>query len=102
VTYPFLLEPLLPTDTQTRVWSATFSVYVLVCGICAVRVFRMRGTATMAPAPVAPAVAPVSTRDRVLWLLLAGCGSLMLLATTSQMTQDVAVVPFLWVLPLAL
>ncbi len=55
VTYPFLLEPLLPTDTQTRVWSATFGVYVLVCGICAVRVFRMRGTATMAPAPVAPA-----------------------------------------------
>jgi len=102
VTYPFLLEPLLPTDTQTRVWSATFGVYALVCGICAVRVFPMGATATTAPAPVAPAVDPVSMRDRVLWLLLAAYGSLMLLATTSQMTQDVAVVPFLWVLPLGL
>ena len=101
VTYPFLLEPLLPTGIQTRVWSATFGVYVLLCGVCAVRVFRASAL-TSAPARVDAASSPVPTRDRVLWLLLAACGSLMLLATTSQMTQDVAVVPFLWVLPLGL
>lgn len=38
----------------------------------------------------------------VLWLALAACGSLMLLATTNQMCIDVATVPFLWVLPLSL
>ena len=101
VTYPFLLEPLLPTGMQTRMWSATFGVYVLLCGVCAIRVFR-GGTSTTAPAQVDAASDPVPTRDRVLCLLLAACGSLMLLATTSQMTQDVAVVPFLWVLPLGL
>lgn len=101
VTYPFLLEPLLPTGMQTRVWSATFGVYVLVCGVCAIRVFRLSAPTTE-PASVDAVSDPVPTRDRVLWLLLAACGSLMLLATTSQMTQDVAVVPFLWVLPLGL
>jgi spermidine synthase len=38
----------------------------------------------------------------VLWLLLPACASTLLLATTNKMCQDVAVIPFLWVLPLAL
>ena len=101
LTYPFLLEPLLSTGIQTRVWSATFGMYVLICGVCAMRVFRLSAPTT-APARVDAASGPVQTGDRILWLLLAACGSLMLLATTSQMTQDVAVVPFLWVLPLGL
>ena len=37
-----------------------------------------------------------------LWLLLPACASTLLLATTNKMCQDVAVIPFLWVLPLAL
>jgi hypothetical protein len=35
-----------------------------------------------------------------LWLSLSACGSALLLATTNQMSMDVAVVPFLWILPL--
>ena len=40
--------------------------------------------------------------DQLMWLALSACGSVILLATTNQMCQEVAVVPFLWVLPLAL
>ena len=79
VTYPFLLEPLLSTGTQTRLWSATFGLYVLICGVCAARVFR--SGSRVVPVVDRPA-GPVPTRDRVLWLSLAACGSLMLLATT--------------------
>jgi len=43
-----------------------------------------------------------STLNRLLWLLLPACASVLLLATTNKMCQDVAVIPFLWVLPLAL
>ena len=43
-----------------------------------------------------------SALDRLLWLLLPACASALLLATTNKLCQDVAVVPFLWVLPLAL
>jgi spermidine synthase len=45
---------------------------------------------------------PPSPLDRLLWLLLPACASVLLLATTNKMCQDVAVIPFLWVLPLAL
>ena len=38
----------------------------------------------------------------VIWLVLSACGSTLLLATTNQMCQEVAVVPFLWILPLAI
>ena len=47
------------------------------------------------------AIAP-STPNQLLWLLLPACASVLLLATTNKLCQDVAVVPFLWVLPLAL
>ena len=36
------------------------------------------------------------------WMALAACGSVMLLATTNQMCQEMAVIPFLWILPLAI
>ena len=46
--------------------------------------------------------APPATLNRLLWFLLPLCGSVLLLATTNKLCQDVAVVPFLWVLPLSL
>src|SRR5207249_1786962 len=45
---------------------------------------------------------PVSGWTRALWLLLPACASVLLLAITNKICQDVAVIPFLWVLPLAL
>src|SRR5207248_10478976 len=43
-----------------------------------------------------------SVSDRLLWLALAAAASILFLATTNQICQDVAVVPFLWVLPLSI
>jgi len=43
-----------------------------------------------------------SVATHVLWLLLPACASLLLLAVTNKICQDVAVVPLLWILPLAL
>jgi hypothetical protein len=39
---------------------------------------------------------------RVLWLLFPACASVLLLATTNKLCQDIAVIPFLWVMPLGL
>ncbi|HEY1783971.1 MAG TPA: fused MFS/spermidine synthase, partial [Pirellulales bacterium] len=41
-------------------------------------------------------------RDRLAWLGLPALASMMLLATTNHVCQDVAVIPFLWVAPLGL
>ena len=43
-----------------------------------------------------------SLRRKFLWLALPACASALLLATTNKLCQDVAVIPFLWVLPLSL
>ncbi|HYX68664.1 MAG TPA: hypothetical protein VE825_06000 [Terriglobales bacterium] len=45
---------------------------------------------------------PPGARQRLLWLLLAACGTTLLLATTNYLSQDLAVVPLIWVLPLSL
>jgi hypothetical protein len=99
LTYPLVLEPLLGLRFQAWIWSACFGVFVLSSGWCAYGVYRAGPVAC----PTAP---PTTTRPRLqqklLWLGLSACGSLLLLATTNQMTQDIAPTPFLWVLPLIL
>jgi hypothetical protein len=54
-----------------------------------------------APAPAAADASP-SGREQALWLALSALGSVLLLAITTHITQNVASIPFLWVLPLAL
>ncbi len=108
--YPVVVEPQLRLDTQAWLWSALFLLYVgaLACSTYIVRSARAEQPAD-APGAEAradaierePATAPPASRA-LLWTGLSAGGSALLLATTNQMCQDVAVVPFLWVLPLAL
>jgi hypothetical protein len=105
LSYPFLFEPSLSRRTQASLWSAGLGLFVLACGYCAWRLRRFDGTV----APVAAAAGAAteiasspSGRDRVLWLILPATASVLLLATTNKLCLDVAVIPFLWVLPLSL
>ena len=101
LSYPFVLEPLLPLGRQTELWSMGLGCYALLCGGCALYARGTLRAAHQVPEDGGDARRPPA-RDRLLWVLLSACGSLVLLATTSQMTRDVAVVPLLWVLPLSL
>jgi hypothetical protein len=103
VSYPFVVEPNLTLRMQAYLWSSLFVGFAGLAAWCAVRA----GGQSVVPLPEekSPATEPVSPPglfDRTLWLLLPMCGSVMLLATTNEMSQDVAAVPFLWVLPLSL
>jgi len=104
LSYPFLVEPALRLGVQAWTWSAGYGVFAVLCGYCAVGVARA-ATRAAQETPEAPRVAP-SPRpgaiDQVLWLALSACGAVLLVATTNEMCQEVAVVPFLWVLPLAI
>jgi len=103
--YPFVVEPLLTRSAQAWVWSAGFAGFALLAGLCA---WRQR-TVPAEPPPAAPA-APLAAADaaaptpgtRLYWVVLPALATLLLAATTSKLTTDVAVIPFLWVLPLAL
>ena len=100
--YPFVIEPAIGLRAQALVWSCGYgiaSILTLVCGITALRAQEPQAQTT----GDSPSDAPVlKTGDRILWVALAACGSLLLLATTNQLCLDVAVVPLLWILPLSI
>ena len=56
-----------------------------------------------APVPGAPAAGPPpAAADRAMWLVWSACGVVLLLSVTNHLTQNIAPVPFLWILPLGL
>jgi hypothetical protein len=103
VSYPFLIETQFTRHAQAWMWSAGLVVYAVCCGFCAWRVWRQPAATAAAAAQAGAEAAPAPTlAQRLLWIALPACGSVLLLAVTNKMCQDVAVIPFLWVVPLAL
>lgn len=101
LTYPFLIEPNLTLRTQGWMWSIGFSAFGLLAGWIASQTGRL--------APLSqPMVDSVVLGDRpsrsliALWIALSATPSLFLLSVTNQISQEVAVIPFLWILPLTI
>jgi hypothetical protein len=99
--FPFLIEPRLSSRAQAILWSAAYLLFVGCCGLAAwlSRVHIVDARAADAPQEHEP---PPKFRVKLLWLGLSACGSMMLLAVTNHLTENVAPVPLLWVIPLAL
>lgn len=109
LSYPVFFEVRFPRHTQSTMWSAGLGVFVLFCGYSAWRVWRNAATAPVpatAGGNAEPAAAAGDTKvpaiDKLLWVALPAFASVLLLATTNKLSQEVAVIPFLWVLPLSL
>jgi hypothetical protein len=104
--FPFAIEPFTTSRTQSMVWSGAYALFVLACAFSAWK--SSQGAEgphvvdTSAPVADAPAGPAPSGRDYAMWLAFSALGSVMLLASTSHITQNIASVPFLWVLPLSL
>src|ERR1051326_6147702 len=96
VSYPALLEPLLRIATQAWAWSAAYVGYAVMAALCGRRAAASHA-ATEAETSAEPSP---RARRQLLWVVLGALGSLMLLATTHMLTQDIAPIPLLWVLPL--
>ncbi|MCI5221408.1 MAG: hypothetical protein D3924_01675 [Candidatus Electrothrix sp. AR4] len=102
ITYPFLVEPHMVLGAQTIFWSCGYLFFVGAC-LWSGR-FLLSGNQPV-PEGVhskAGAKSKVGMGDPLLWVGLSACGSVTLLAITSKITQDISVIPFLWVLPLSL
>lgn len=99
--YPILVEPVLSLRGQGWAWSAGFALFGLLAAWIAAR----SGQATPRAQPKARRVLSAKRPSLALsslWIALSATASLFLLSVTNQITQEVAVIPFLWVLPLAL
>lgn len=130
VSYPILIEPWISTSHQAFAWSVGYAVFILLCAVIALggRSFNPAATDVSRSGVLTPEAAItsfsassmaetgrggatgssiVATTARVpmslqfLWLALAACSSALLLAVTNHITQNIASVPFLWILPLS-
>ena len=101
LTYPFLIEPNLPSHIQAILWSAAFVCYAVLCGVTAWR-SSAENPFVVSDATAGETAATTSPpwSSRLLWLGLSASASILLLAVTTHLTQDVAAIPFLWILPL--
>jgi len=101
LSYPVLVEPVLPTRMQAYVWSGGYVLFVALCALCAWKSRNLTEAVTGKDEPE-PEANPPAASLYVLWTSLAACASVLLLSITNHLTQDVAPIPFLWVLPLSL
>lgn len=117
ISYPFLIEPWLPLQGQSSVWSAIYYGFVMLCIGSGVLLLRSAGmqqpsaandasyatpaTPTPQDAGAIDSAAP-SVATQSLWVALAAMGSWQLLAVTNHLTQNIAAIPFLWLLPLVI
>jgi SAM-dependent methyltransferase len=110
--YPFLLEPWIATRMQAWGWSLGYAAFVALC-VLAARKSRVRldfpdlldegspARPKVEPDPTFASERPVISRQ-ILWCALAATSSALLLAVTNHLTQNIAAVPLLWIVPLSL
>lgn len=103
--FPLGLEPKLNSAQQDLLWSAGFGIYLVLLFVMQVTFERLPVDENELVYPKRASSKdkdPVRRQDIVLWIALPALASVMLVAVTSHICQDVAVVPFLWILPLSL
>jgi spermidine synthase len=107
VSYPLFVEPRIPLLAQGRLWAAGYAGFVVLAWVC-VGVAWGPARSSQEPsltraADADPASdAPPSWLRRARWVALAFVPSSLMLAVTAYLLTDIAAVPLLWILPLAL
>ncbi|HEV3196786.1 MAG TPA: fused MFS/spermidine synthase [Bryobacteraceae bacterium] len=101
LSYPFAMEPFLRLHTEVAIWSILYMGFVAVCVWTAWHLDTSSRALPSADREPQPDERP-TWRTVLFWLALAAAGSTVLLATTNQISQEIAVNPFLWVAPLAI
>ncbi|MGV3617700.1 MAG: fused MFS/spermidine synthase [Fimbriimonas sp.] len=98
--YPFLVEPRMDLGGQTRLWAFGYGGLFVLLLLSALALWRSQSAAATEEAP-APA-APIENRRRLLWIVLSAVPSSLLLGVTQYLSANIAPIPLLWVVPLAL
>src|SRR5678816_597 len=121
LSYPFLFEPLLSVNAQGWLWSLAFALFALMAGGLGIMVWKIASemeievasrstepTSAKSTSPeskmqplVTPGDEPAWYRQ-MNWVFLTALASMSLLAITNYVCQDIAVSPFMWVIPLSL
>ena len=104
VTYPVVIEPMLPLRIQNRWWAIGYGAFVLAACLSVAAGWRSKAHGVAAPA--APGdegfVAKPTWERRFWWVALAFIPSSLMLAVTTYFSTDIAPVPLFWIAPLGL
>jgi len=109
ISFPFFVESHFTRRSQASLWGWGLVVYVIACSWGALKLWKAANAPTkhlpssgQSPLTSESTTVAPSLMQKLFWLLLPACASVLLLATTNKLCLDVAVIPFLWVLPLAI
>jgi len=97
LSYPTFFEPLLTTMRQAWMWSWAYAGAAGMCGVIA-----LRGRENAEHERAGEEVVRPDWKTKTLWIALSACSSGLLLAITNHISQNIAAVPLLWVIPLSL
>lgn len=97
--YPLIVEPRLTLEQQGRLWTGGYVLYIILSVTCATMVWRSR---THAREETQERSARPAWRERAQWIGWAFVPSSLMLGVTSYLSTDIASVPLLWIVPLAL
>lgn len=100
--YPLVLQRVLPVTAQAGVWSLGYVICAVGLAAISWTTLRHQNRGGDAILVTAANQGSVAWWQPVLWLVFSAIGSVILLGATNQMTQNVAAVPLLWVVPLSL
>jgi SAM-dependent methyltransferase len=102
VGYPFLFEPWFASFEQSKWWSMGYIAFA-ICGMALAWRSRELPPLTVEGGQIAATAdeAPPRARQVALWLALSALASVVLLAVSNHLTQNISSIPLLWVIPLA-
>ena len=102
--YPVLIEPRFRLADQSRLWTAGYVALVVLTFVCALapRSSPARTPDRNAGDATTEAAEPLSIGRRARWVALAFVPSSFMLAVTTYITTEIAAVPLLWIIPLAI
>jgi hypothetical protein len=119
ISFPLLVEPRLTSHQQAYTWSALYVLFAAWCGYAAWRSAGAKSADSARVSPETPltsgevAASPEKSIDSgaserpsvgqiALWIALPACASTLLVSVTNHLSQNVAPIPLLWVVPLSL
>lgn len=97
--YPTLIESRFGLSFQTKIWAGCFALLLILLVACRLYV---KSAETVEVANITATASPDTPDNRIKWLIAAMLPSVLLLAVTQFITADLAPIPLLWVIPLAI
>jgi hypothetical protein len=101
--YPLVIEPNLPLNRQSELWSEAFGIVALGLILCSIA-YLGRGPidSTDSPVNLTETETAIVPRERFRWIVLSFVPSSLLIGVTAHITTDVAATPLFWVVPLSI